>query len=191
MTDIRRYHLENQAIFITAVCHKRKPSLSGEREKNLLLDIIREVKAEMPFRLIAYVILDDHFHCILRPETGSNFSSILQSIKLRFTHRLKREQGITTPLSLWQRRFWDHLLRDADDLHRHLDYIHYNPVKHGLAAYVSQWPYSTYHRDVADGICPADWAGNPAVGSVGAVSKCGGEWCAVRTLRGVGSSPGF
>jgi len=96
----------------------------------------------MPFRLIAYVILDDHFHCILRPETGSNFSSILQSIKLRFTHRLNREQGITTPLSLWQRRFWDHLLRDADDLHRHLDYIHYNPVKHGYVIDPADYQWS-------------------------------------------------
>ena len=158
MTDIRRYHLENQAIFITAVCHKRKPSLSSEREKNLLLDIIREVKAEMPFRLIAYVILDDHFHCILRPETGSNFSSILQSIKLRFTHRLKREQGITTPLSLWQRRFWDHLLRDTDDLHRHLDYIHYNPVKHGYVIDPADYQWSSFKAHLAKGRYPPGWA---------------------------------
>jgi putative transposase len=157
MTNIRRYHLENHAIFITAVCQKRKPNLSREREKNLLLDIMQEVKVEMPYRLSAYVILDDHFHCILRPEAGSDYSRIVQSIKLRFTHRWKRERGITTPINLWQRRFWDHLIRDVDDLHRHLDYIHYNPVKHGYVLTSADYLWSSFKVHQAKGRYPPDW----------------------------------
>ena len=154
MTNIRRYHLENQAIFITAVCHKRMPNLASEREKNLLLDVMREVKVEMPFRLMAYVILNDHFHCIIRPEAASDFPRIVQSIKLRFTHRWKRKQVITTPINLWQRRFWDHVIRDANDLHRHLDYIHYNPVKHGLVSDPADYPWSSFHVHQAKGRYP-------------------------------------
>lgn len=129
MTNIRRYHLSNQAVFITAVCHQRRPVLANEQEKTLLLAVMREVKAEIPFHLLAYVILNDHFHCLIRPEADRDFSRIVQSVKLRFTRRWKREQAVETSVTLWQRRFWDHVIRDSTDLQQHLDYIHYNPVK--------------------------------------------------------------
>ncbi len=119
---------------------------------------MREVKAEIPFRLLAYVILNDHFHCLIRPEADSYFSRIMQSVKLRFTHRWKREQAVETSVTLWQRRFWDHVIRDSTDLQQHLDYIHYNPVKHGYVTDPADYPWSSFKAHQAKGRYPRGWA---------------------------------
>ena len=119
---------------------------------------MREVKSSSGFAMNAYVILDDHFHWIITP-VGQNFSAIMQSIKLRFVHRYKKAIGKKEQATLWQRRFWDHVIRNDEDLHRHMDYIHYNPVKHGLVKQVSQWPYSTYHQFLKQGFYKGfDWS---------------------------------
>lgn len=89
MTNIRRYSANNQPIFITAICHHRKPFLANATEKERLLTVMREVKTEQSFRVLAYVILNDHFHWLIRTESKANFSQIIQSVKLRFTHRYK------------------------------------------------------------------------------------------------------
>jgi putative transposase len=157
MTNIRIYYLKNQTVFITAVCHQRLPILANAMEKHLLLEILRKVKEEIPFRLTAYALLDDHFHCLIRPEVNSDFSRIIQSVKLRFTHRWKRENTVTTPVTLWQQRFWDHIIRDTEDLHRHLDYIHYNPVKHGYVTDPSDYPWSSFNAHQAKGRYPSGW----------------------------------
>ena len=157
MTNIRRYQSLNQAIFITAVCRQRQPILANDLEKQSLLAIMREVKTEMPFRLAAYVVLNNHFHCLIRPEEHCDFSRIIQSIKLRFTHRWKAQHNVNSPVRLWQRRFWDHVIRDAEDLHRHLDYIHFNPVKHGLVTDPADWPWSSFKAHQAKGRYPLDW----------------------------------
>ena len=157
MTNIRRYHLPNQAVFITAVCHQRKLILANAKEKQLFLEIMREVKTEIPFQLIAYVILNDHFHCLIRPEANSDFPRIIQSLKLRFTHRWKRENAVEIPVTLWQRRFWDHVIRDTEDLHRHLDYIHYNPVKHGYVKDPNDYNWSSFKAHQAKGRYPTGW----------------------------------
>ncbi|MGH2448271.1 MAG: transposase, partial [Chloroflexota bacterium] len=74
---------------------------------------------------------------------------------------LKGERGI------WQRRYWEHLIRDERDLAVHIDYVHFNPVKHGHVARVRDWPYSTFHRCVRDGVLAADWGGNAVDGDFG------------------------
>jgi len=157
MTDIRRYPANNQPIFITAVCHRRKPILAGASEKELLLSVMREVKANTPFRMLAYAVLDDHFHWLILPEPDGGFSGIMQSVKLRFTHRWKREHNANQPVTLWQRRFWDHLIRDTDDLNRHSDYIHYNPVKHRLVSDPAAYPWSSFLAHQAKGRYPKGW----------------------------------
>ena len=123
----------------------------------MLLAILREVKAEIPFRSIAYVILNDHFHCLIRPEANSDFSRIIQSIKLRFTHRWKQKHSIDKLVTLWQRRFWDHIIRDNEDLHRHLDYIHYNPVKHGFVTDPADYQWSSFKAHQSKGRYPLGW----------------------------------
>ena len=157
MTNIRRHPADNRPVFITAVCYQRKPILANPSEKELLLDVMREVKTEMPFRLSAYVILHDHFHWLINPEPDSDFSDIMQSVKLRFTHRWKRENNVIKPTTIWQRRFWDHIIRNTDDLHRHLDYIHYNPVKHGMVSDPADYQWSSFAAHQAKGHYPIAW----------------------------------
>ena len=108
--------------------------------------------------------MPDHLHTIWTlPENDADYSSRWRAIKSRFTRRL-RTQG--APLqanskgeyALWQRRYWEHTIRDEDDLQKHVDYIHYNPVKHGLVNRVTDWPYSSFHRYVRRGWLSQDWA---------------------------------
>jgi putative transposase len=127
------------------------------------------VRATHPFDIVAWVLLPDHLHAIWQlpgadARTGLRWSLIKAHVT-RASHawlpeqsgnrsREKRGEG-----ALWQRRFWEHLIVDERDLERHIDYIHFNPVKHGYAKAVSEWPYSTFHRYVREGVYPLDWAG--------------------------------
>jgi putative transposase len=156
MTNIRRYYIPNSTVFITAVCYKRTPLLQPNGEKERLLNIMREVKRDLPFRMLAYVILDDHFHWILKPESG-NFSKIMQSIKLRFARRFIKDNQIMGNSNIWQRRFWDHVIRDDSDFHRHLDYIHYNPVKHGYVSKPHAYSWSSFPNYVDKGYYQLNW----------------------------------
>jgi len=119
VTNIRRYETTGRPVFITAVCYRRKPYLETDWQKELLLSVMREVKPSSGFAMHAYVILNDHFHWIITPG-GQNFSAIMQSIKLRFVHRYKKAIGKKEQATLWQRRFWDHVIRNSEDLHRHM-----------------------------------------------------------------------
>lgn len=142
-----------------------------DRSSRLLVDQMDALRAAYgavarlhPFETVAICILPDHVHAVWRlPEADSDYSSRWQQIKRRFSSlvqadarrsrslRSKREKG------LWQRRFWEHQIRDDEDLARHVDYIHINPVKHGHVQAVAEWPYSSFHRWVRDGHLPASW----------------------------------
>ena len=156
MTNIRRYDPTGRPVFITAVCYRRKQYLETGWQKELLLSVMREVKLSSGFAMHAYVILDDHFHWIITP-VGPNFSAIMQSIKLRFVHRYKKAIGRKEQATLWQRRFWDHVIRNSEDLHRHMDYIHYNPVKHGYVSKPSDYRWSSFNTHVRMGNYAANW----------------------------------
>lgn len=160
MTNIRRYRAPNRPMFITAVCYQRQRVLKGDTEKARLLEVMREIKAEMPFQTLAYVILDDHFHWMIQPQEDSDLSTITQSVKLRFTHRYKRAHTTKGNLSVWQRRFWDHVARSDEDLARHLDYIHFNPVRHGYAGGPVDYAWSSFRAHVAKGYYLSGWAAN-------------------------------
>jgi putative transposase len=147
MTNIRRYDPTGRPVFITAVCHRRIPYLKRDWQKELLLSVMREVKSSSGFAMNAYVILDEHFHWIITPGK-QNFSTIMQSIKLRFVHRYKKAIKQKKNATLWQRRFWDHIIRSAEDLHRHKDYIHYNPVKHGYVLKPLDYKWSSFNTHV-------------------------------------------
>lgn len=123
--------------------------------------------ARYPFATLAVTILPDHFHAVLQlPDNDPDYSLRLRALKSAFTAQLpaacrapnasqsrKRESGI------WQRRFWEHRIRDEHDLERHVFYTYYNPVKHGYVARVADWPYSSFHRDVQNGLFTPDWGG--------------------------------
>ncbi len=107
--------------------------------------------------MLGYVFLPDHLHLLMRPTGDSNFSQIMHSLKPNFTKAYKQSRGIKDSLSLWQRRFWDHVIRDPEDLERHLDYIHYNPVKHGLVTRPETWSQSSFLVWKERGAYPDQW----------------------------------
>ena len=127
---------------------------------------LREVQRHHPFFIHGFVVLPDHLHCVFElPTSDTDFATRWRLIKAGFSKTLpgierrsparirRRERGI------WQRRYWEHLIRDDDDFAAHMDYVHINPVKHGLVSRVRDWPYSTFHRLVDKGQYSADWAG--------------------------------
>jgi putative transposase len=126
----------------------------------------RAVRRNHPFEIDAVVILPDHLHLIVTlPAEDADFSTRIRMIKRSFTDAVVK-MGITIPrhpngeYALWQRRFWEHTIRDDADFERHVDYIHFNPVKHGLVTKVCDWPYSSFHRYVRRGLLSDDWGGH-------------------------------
>ena len=120
----------------------------------------------MPFEIEAMVVLPDHLHCMWTlPEGDADFSERWRRIKGRFSRQCVAEyqQPVSVSRSrkgekaVWQRRFWEHQIRDEVDFSNHVDYIHYNSVKHGLVGTPRDWPYSSFHKYVCDGIYPEDW----------------------------------
>lgn len=137
-----------------------------------LRQVLVKVKAAHPFTLVAMAVMPEHLHAIWRLPTGDSdyptrwslikagFSRRLAKIEpIRPSHRVKRERGI------WQRRYWEHQIRDDADLERHVGYIHYNPVKHGLVARPVDWSHSTLHAYIEKGLLAPDWGGS--VGDAG------------------------
>lgn len=166
MSNYRRDRLPGGSYFFTVTL--------ADRSSTLLVDAIHDLRQayatamrQLPFTTDAICVLPDHLHAIWTlPEGDSAYSQRWSLIKSGFSRALpaatqrdaskarKREKGI------WQRRFWEHRLRDDDDFARHADYIHYNPVKHGLVARARDWPYSSFHRYVERGVLEPDWCGN-------------------------------
>jgi putative transposase len=161
-----RAKIEGGTFFFTVTLADRSSNLLVQHIV-LLRSAYRSVRARFPFETIAICVLPDHLHAIWRlPEGDSDFplrwnlikggfSRSLPSIKSRSQSTIaKREKGI------WQRRYWEHVIRDETDMARHVDYIHFNPVKHGLVTRVCDWPHSSFHRYVANNTLPADWGGD-------------------------------
>ena len=163
MTDYRRYFFPGGTYFFTVTLADRSSSLLMENVA-ALRTAFRDVRTEMPFVLDAIVVLPDHLHTIwILPPGDSDFSTRWKKIKAGFSRQVpkiesrsqsrigKGERGI------WQRRFWEHAVRDEADWQRHMDYIHFNPVKHGHVRRAADWPYSSFHRYVKIGAYPREW----------------------------------
>jgi putative transposase len=142
--------------FFTLVSHKRAAVFSREAARDCLRMAIEDCRKGHPFVVDAWVLLPDHIHCIwtLDP-TDSDFSLRWAVIKRRFTQKF-RELSYREP-PYWQKRFWEHRIRDELDYENHLNYIHFNPVKHGYVTSPIAWPWTTFHTYVKNGIYPADW----------------------------------
>ena len=158
MPNFRRYYRPNALFFITNVTCNRIPYLESVKAVDTLLATTRNVQRIHPFRLLSYVVLPNHFHwlMIVDDEQG-DFSKVMHSVKRNFAFAYKREFGLTGSVRLWQSRFWDHLIRDETDLHNHVDYIHWNPVKHGYVARPEDWTHSTYRYWLDRGYYQAGW----------------------------------
>jgi putative transposase len=164
MVKYRRNFLPGGTFFITATLADRRSRMLVEHIEPLR-SAMRLTRRRYPFALDAIVILPDHLHVVMTlPEADADFSIRWSLIKRRFTRAVvsagvpvvRRVQG---EVALWQRRFWEHTIRDDRDFDRHVDYIHYNPVKHCLVTRVRDWPYSSFHRYVRLGLLPPDWGG--------------------------------
>jgi putative transposase len=169
MPNYRRAFVPGGTWFFTVTVLDRRSRLLTD-QIHLLRESIRATRARYPFVIDAMVILPDHIHAIWTlPEDQADFSMRWRLIKARFARGLlplehrsdvrqrRGERGI------WQRRFWEHLIRNDADYARHVEYCYYNPVKHGLVASVSDWLHSSFHRDVEEGIVPADWGGTAEI----------------------------
>jgi len=154
MPNYRRARVPGGTYFFTVVAHGRKPVLTCEATRAALRAAVHAVRDTQPFHVEAWVLLPDHLHCMWQlPEGDADYPIRWAQIKRFSRHRL----GMRPEEKLWQARYWEHCIRDEDDYARHLDYIHWNPVKHGLVAQAAAWPYSTFHRFVAAGVYSADW----------------------------------
>jgi putative transposase len=165
MSRYRRLKAEGGTFFFTVTLADRSSDLLV-REVDRLRAVYRSIGQRFPFQTVAICILPDHLHAIWSlPDNDADFSTRWSLIKSGFSRGLpapprslskvaKREKGI------WQRRYWEHAIRNDDDLARHIDYIHFNPVKHGLVQCVVDWPHSSFHRYVERGELPGDWGGD-------------------------------
>ncbi|MEM7537508.1 MAG: transposase [Chloroflexota bacterium] len=155
--NIRRKFVPNAVVYITQVVEYRQPIFEAEQHITLLLEIIREAKRRYPFTMLAYVFLPDHFHLLIRPATHIRYDQIMHSIKPNFTKAYKKSIGLTGPMKFWQKRYWDHTIRNETDLQRRLDYIHYNPVKHGYVMRPEDWTHTSFHHYRARGNYADGW----------------------------------
>ena len=165
MSDFHRYYIPNAIVFITMVTQDRHPYFRDDQDVELLFDTMRTVQSIHRFNLLAYVVLPDHIHVLLRVgDLSGNFSVPIHSIKRNFTLNYKSRHAITNPLSVWQSKFWDHIIRDERDLSIHFDYIHWNPVKHGYAVRPEDWTHSTYRHWLDKGQYEVGWgcSGEPS-----------------------------
>ena len=154
----RRALTPGGSFFFTLVTDQRRPIFTSTETVEILRNAFRTVRASRPFSIDAMVVMPDHLHCIWTlPPGDADFSTRWRLIKTWFTKHCGAD-GCTQ--AVWQPRYWEHQIRDEADFAHHVDYIHYNPVKHGLAQSPLAWPYSSFRRHVEAGVYPANWGEN-------------------------------
>lgn len=177
----RRCYVPGGTYFFTVVTHGRRRFLTDAPARTLLGQVMREEMAARPFEVVAIVLLPDHLHTVWKlPPGDANYSQRWSSIKEEFTRRYLRGGGTEGAVSssrakrrergVWQRRFWEHTVQDEEDLRGCVDYIHCNPVKHGMAPRARDYPWSSFAQFVESGDYDPDW------GSLLSPEIPGAEW---------------
>jgi putative transposase len=168
MPNYRRFRVPGGTYFFTVNLLERYPNDLLVHHVDSLREAVRKVKQDFPFHIDAWVVLPDHLHAVWTlPAGDDDFTLRWRLIKQRFSRSLPPTERCSDvrlargERGIWQRRFWEHVIRDDEDYAAYLDYVHINPVKHGYATRVADWPYSSFHRFVAAGIYPKDWAVEP------------------------------
>ena len=172
MSRYRRANTEGSTYFFTVVTHKRQTFLCDNDVREALRAAIHHARERHAFRIDAWVLLPDHLQCVWTlPPDDADFSVrwnlIKRGVTLACSERLYRPQWMSESRrkhresTLWQRRFWEHEIRDDRDFEAHVDYVHFNPVKHGYVQRVLAWPYSSFHRYMHEGQYPRDWGDGP------------------------------
>ena len=165
MTNYRRDHTPGASWFFTLNLADRQATLLTDHI-TLLRDAFRYSMRRHPWSIEAIVILPEHLHTICTlPPADADYALRWRLIKATFSRSLPRIEPIKASRErkgergIWQRRFWEHRIRDASDFERHVDYIHLNPRKHGHVNRLIDWPWSSFHRYVERGLLPKDWGG--------------------------------
>ncbi|MEH6576261.1 MAG: transposase [Amphritea sp.] len=134
----------------------------------MLRSSIARVKARHPFVIDAMVVLPDHLHAIWTlPPNDHDYATRWMLVKADFSRGIEKTETITASRmvkkerGIWQRRYWEHLIRDDNDYARHVDYIHLNPVKHGYVERASDWPFLSIHKFISNGVLNRDWGSAP------------------------------
>ncbi len=166
MTEYRRNRVPGGTFFFTVNLYDRKSHLLVQ-QINTLREAVRRTQRRTPFQIDAWVVLPEHMHALWTlPEDDTDYARRWSAVKTNFSRNLpageyrcasriiRRERGI------WQRRFWEHTIRNDQDYANRMDYIHFNPVRHGLVPHVADWPFSSFHRAVAKGLYAREWAVN-------------------------------
>ncbi|MCY2988467.1 MAG: transposase [Planctomycetota bacterium] len=168
MSNYRRYFVPGGTYFFTIVTHLRRKLFAEQRCRDWLYQAFTTIRATKPFDMPALVLMPDHLHAIWTlPPGDAKYSTRWRRIKEEFTQAFLDGGGREGPVSaarrkrgvrgVWQIRFWEHTIDDEHDFERHFDYIHYNPVKHGLVSCPRDWLHSSFHRSVERGVYGADW----------------------------------
>lgn len=174
MPNYRRAWMPGGTFFFTV-------NLLNRNQNDLLISHIYEfrqavktVRKNHPFTIHGWVVLPDHLHCIMTlPSDDEDFALRWRLIKTGFSKSIPSVENISPSREkrgergIWQRRYWEHRIRDERDFSAHMDYIHFNPVKHGLVYSVIEWPYSTFHRLVERGVYHSSWAGSSGIEELG------------------------
>jgi putative transposase len=173
MPNFKRMFMPGGCWFFTVCLQDRRSTLLVD-ETALLRKAFHDARRTLPFRIDAVVVLPNHLHTIWTlPADDGNFAARWRSLKGQFSRSMpvgewrSRSRIARGERGIWQRRFWEHRIRDADDFARYVEYCYINPVKHGLVRHAGDWPYSSFHRDVRAGLLPADWAGKIVKGAFG------------------------
>jgi putative transposase len=167
MPDYRRCRIPGGCYFFTVNLLQRRGNTLLTDRIDLLRDAVRRVRRNRPFTIDAWVVLPDHLHAVWTlPPGDDDFSTRWRLIKTFFvrglsaTERLSRVRRENGERGIWQRRFWEHAIRTDADYRAHMDYVHFNPVKHGLVRAPAEWPYSTFRSCVRRGLYPLEWIGS-------------------------------
>jgi len=168
MSNYRRAYQPGACYFFTVVTWHRTPIFINEQRVEIFRQAIRQTMQTRPFHIDAMVILPDHLHCIWSmPDGDGDFSSRWREIKKATSRQIDTATNASNERLIWQRRFWEHAIRDEDDWRRHMDYIHYNPVKHGLAQRPGDWPWSSFANAVNKGWYDASWGAQLPIAIMG------------------------
>ena len=167
MPDYRRNRVKGGCYFFTFNLLQRHQNRLLVEQIELFRNVVKQVKQKHPFHIDDWVILPEHTHCILALPLGDDdYSKRIRLIKTLFSKQIPKTERLSDvrkkkgERGIWQRRYWEHTIQDDQDYIRHMDYLHYNPVKHGHVEKVIGWPYSTFHHHVANGLYSESWGAN-------------------------------
>ncbi len=190
MSNYRRVFIPGGTFFFTLVTWQRQPLLASGERVAWLREAFAHVRARRPFAIDGIVVLPDHLHCVMRlPEGDTDYPGRWREIKKRFSGRVDVDTNARNERAVWQRRYYEHAIRDDTDWRRHLDYLHCNPVKHGLAERVRDWRWSSFHRAVARGWYDVEW-GSVAPEELDGVEPDGGCASLIHPTDGPGRRRG-